>query len=156
MNFNSFISSDLFKLLIVIGIIAAYIKLSNRPTEETSTPIKEKLENVSVYTSFGNGKDQYLAAPAAPESSSTELTVKDLLPNYESDDMSKVTATTNLQDMNFLLSGFSQGIDTIGSSKKIVYNDIRSGIPIPKDDTISPWGLSSYDTPAGFYRRKLE
>jgi hypothetical protein len=80
------------------------------------------------------------------------LTAQDLLPKYNeaNNNVSKI-----LQDQNFLISGFAQGIDTVGQNNKIAYNDIRSLPIIPKNDTISPWMMSPYSE-AGLSRRPLE
>jgi hypothetical protein len=80
------------------------------------------------------------------------LTAQDLLPKYDeaNNSVSKI-----LQDQNFLISGFAQGIDTVGQNNKIAYNDIRSLPVIPKNDNLSPWMMSPYSE-AGLTRRPLE
>jgi hypothetical protein len=77
----------------------------------------------------------------------SQLTAGDLLPNYDDaatfsqeNPVSKI-----LKDQNFLISGYSQGMDTISSSKRIPYNDFRENILIPKDNTISPWNMSALE-----------
>ena len=82
----------------------------------------------------------------------SSLTAQDLLPKYNesNNNVSKI-----LQDQNFLISGFAQGMDTVGQNNKIAYNDIRSLPIIPKNDNVSPWMISPYSE-AGLSRRPLE
>jgi hypothetical protein len=83
----------------------------------------------------------------------SQLTTGDLLPKY--DDASTFAkenpVTQVLKDQNFIISGYSQGMDTISSSKRIPYNDFRENILIPKDNSVSPWNMSPLEE--GFVQR---
>ena len=85
----------------------------------------------------------------------SQLTAGDLLPKYDdANTFAKENAVTKvLKDQNFLISGYSSGIDTISSSKRIPYNDYRENILIPKDNTISPWNMSALEE--GFVQRGI-
>ena len=87
----------------------------------------------------------------------TALTTEDLLPKYDdANDFAKQNPVSKLlQETNFLTSGYHQGINTIVSSNKIPYHDIRSAPPIPKAEA-GPWNQSSYEQPMGAGRKFLE
>jgi hypothetical protein len=116
-------------------------------TYDGAKPVFES-DNLAGYTvsDLENEKLQQIADGSSP------LTATDLLPKY--DDSVPQSVNKLLQDQNFLISGFAQGIDTIGQNNKIAYYDIRSLPIIPKDDKVSPWMNSPYET--NNFRRKLE
>ena len=88
-------------------------------------------------------------------SGASQLTAGDLLPKYDDAiTFAKENPVTQvLKDQNFLISGYSQGMDTISSSKRIPYNDFRENILIPKDNSISPWNMSALEE--GFVQRGI-
>ena len=149
--FTEFIKTDLFKLLLVVVGIVAYLKFAHPQAE--SAAVKEGLD--ATVSAQDVAQDTEGAAPTQTVTLDPQLA--SLLPNYATDDTSKITAETNLQKMNFLTSGFSMPVDTISSSKRIVYNDIRSCPQIVRDDSsVGIWNLSPYVEGAGAFKRKLE
>jgi len=88
-------------------------------------------------------------------SGASQLTAGDLLPKYDdATTFAKENPVTQvLKDQNFLISGYSQGMDTISSSKRIPYNDFRENILIPKDNSVSPWNMSALEE--GFVQRGI-
>ena len=160
-------NNDMVKVALIIGAIYLFMRFYN----------KENLDNIE-----GVEKVQFIAQPPAPTqfasqgenqatvtqqeqtsqidkviAGKTALTADDLLPKYDdANDFSKQNPVSKLlQEQNFLTSGYHQGINTIVSSNKIPYHDIRSVPPIPKEN-LGPWNQSSYDSPMGSGRKFLE
>lgn len=88
------------------------------------------------------------------------LSTEDLLPKYDaaSDFVKQNPTTTLLQEQNFLQSGYHIGINTVlqSNGKTGAYLDLRSAPPIPKNNSVSPWNVSSSEQPPGYGRRFLE
>jgi hypothetical protein len=81
-----------------------------------------------------------------------ELLPTDLLPNYDEATKIKGNAVTDtLQAQNFIIGSFPQGLDTVATSKRIPYYDIRNNYPVPKEEY--PWNNSPYDEAPGSGRR---
>lgn len=89
---------------------------------------------------------------------SPQLIADDLLPKYdESNEFAKQNPVSNLlKEQNFMISGYHSGINTVISSNKMAYHDLRSMPPVPKDTSLSVWNISSYDEPVGSGRKQLE
>jgi hypothetical protein len=80
-----------------------------------------------------------------------QLTADDLLPKYDEQNAfaQENPVSKLLQEKNFLISGFNQGITTNVSNHKIGYHDLR-GLPyVISKENVGPWNQSSYDQPAG-------
>uniref|UniRef100_A0A6C0DZQ6 Minor capsid protein P11 C-terminal conserved region domain-containing protein n=1 Tax=viral metagenome TaxID=1070528 RepID=A0A6C0DZQ6_9ZZZZ len=150
--FKSIFKSDFLKIaLVLVGVylIVTYIKketLENvdyskdsQPAEVSLKPIDEEAQLSAIVS----GKD--------------ELKAEDLLPKYDdASEFAKQNPVSKLlQEQNFLISGYHVGVNTVMQSNKIPYHDLRSVPPIPKEN-ISPFMNSSYETPVGSNRRKLE
>lgn len=162
--------NDLLKIgLILLGVylFMTYTSKDSNDTEPeqmSNDTIYEHLENVDS-GKVVNGVEPAPQAPAQQIShvdsivaGKDALKTEDLLPKYdEANEFAKQNPVSNLlKEQNFLVSGYSMGINTVMQSNKIPVNDIRSTPPIAKDNTISPWGMSSYETPSGSGRRMLE
>ena len=93
-------------------------------------------------------------APAAQEKA--QLSAEELLPKYdEANEFAQQNPVSDLlKEQNFLISGYHMGVNTVMSSNKIAYHDLRAAPPIPKQ-TVGPFLQSSYETPAGTNRRSL-
>ena len=154
-------NNDFIKIVLIIGVIYLFMKFYN----------KEKLENIGDF-----GDVNITAQPVVPITiaenvtqpqemtqidkviaDKTALTTEDLLPKYDdANDFSKQNPVSKLlQEQNFLTSGYHVGINTVISSNKIPYHDIRSAPPIPKTE-MGPWNQSSYEQPMGAGRKYLE
>lgn len=86
-----------------------------------------------------------------------ELIPQDLLPKY---DQENEFAQQNpvgelLKEKNFLISGYHLGINTVMSSNKLPYYDLRSLPVIPKEE-VGPWSQSSYEKSPASQRRGFE
>ncbi len=86
-----------------------------------------------------------------------ELNPQDLLPKY---DQENEFAQQNpvgelLKEKNFLISGYHLGINTVMSSNKLPYYDLRSLPVIPKEE-VGPWSQSSYEKSPASQRRGFE
>lgn len=86
-----------------------------------------------------------------------QLSADELLPKYdEANEFAQQNPVSDLlKEQNFLISGYHMGVNTVMSSNKIAYHDLRAAPPIPKQ-TIGPFLQSSYETPAGTNRRSME
>lgn len=152
---ETIMNNDLLKLGIVVVAIYFFMQYYN----------KEKLENVDTNTPTTNTPIKSVEKPLEVDqmaidnavANKQQLKPDDLLPNYnEANDFTKQNPVSKLlQEQNFLTASYHQGINTVGSQKKIAYLDLRNAPPIPKQD-ISPWNNSSYDTPLGAGRRSLD
>lgn len=148
-------NNDLLKLGLVVVAIYFFMQYYN----------KEKLENVDTNTSTTNTPIKSFEKPLEVDqmaiddavADKKQLKPDDLLPNYnEANDFTKQNPVSKLlQEQNFLTSSYHIGINTIGSARKIPYNDLRSVPPIPKQ-TIGPWNQSSFETPMGHGRKNLD
>jgi hypothetical protein len=139
-------------------VSAPFVSSSINNIADMSTSQADPMVYVSPLTSAISEQAQYNVSEQEQQKltqiadGTSPLTAQDLLPKYNeaNNNVSKI-----LKDQNFLISGFAQGIDTVGQNNKIAYNDIRSLPIIPKNDTISPWMMSPYSE-AGLSRRPLE
>lgn len=151
-------NNDIIKVALILGAIYLFMQYYH----------KENLDNVE--------KVEIIAQPQAPTQLSqtvtpqqqmtqidkviagkTALTTEDLLPKYDdANDFAKQNPVSKLlSEQSFLTSGYHQGINTIVSSNKIPYHDLRSVPPIPKTE-VSPFMNSSYEQPMGSGRRFME
>lgn len=165
--------NDLLKIgLILLGVylLMTYTNTDKKSTEKmTNEDIYEHLDNVDSKVVNGVlSSSPQVPAPAPVDTQQSHidsivagkdaLKTEDLLPKYdEANEFAKQNPVSNLlKEQNFLVSGYSMGINTVMQSNKIPVNDLRSTPPIAKDNTISPWGMSSYETPSGSGRRMME
>lgn len=151
-------NNDFIKIALILGAIYIFMRFYNKENLENTEG------NVLVAQPVALTK---LAETVTPEQQMTQidkviagktaLTTEDLLPKYDdANDFAKQNPVSKLlQEQNFLTSGYHQGINTIVSSNKIPYHDLRSVPPIPKTET-GPWSQSSYDQPMGAGRKYLE
>lgn len=150
MNLKSLMNNPTVFIIIIVIIVISYLVITNKTSEG--------VDNVVNVIGTGTG-DATTALPSAsiPNVSgslvnlpnpSASLQATDLLPTYdEANVFSGQNAISNLlKEQNFLISGYHTGLNTISSSKKIPYHDIRSLPPIVKTD-VGPWNKSSYDSP---------
>jgi hypothetical protein len=86
-----------------------------------------------------------------------ELKAEDLLPKYdEQNEFAQQNPVGELlKEKNFLISGYHLGINTIMSSNKLPYYDLRSLPAIPKEE-VGPWSQSSYEKSPSNQRRGFE
>ena len=86
-----------------------------------------------------------------------ELKAEDLLPKYdEQNEFAQQNPVGELlKEKNFLVSGYHLGINTIMSSNKLPYYDLRSLPAIPKEE-VGPWSQSSYEKSPSNQRRGFE
>ena len=126
------------------------VTVTNQPLVQPDLTLAEQA-SVPVQTPEQTHLDSIIAGQ-------TQLTTQDLLPKYDSaNDFTKQNPVSQLlQQQNFLQAGYHHGINTNMESNKIQYLDLRSCPPIPKNNNISPWQNSSYESPAGAGRRSLE
>ena len=154
-------NNDIIKIALILGVIYLFMKFYH----------KENLDNVTqVQTAPVIAQPQVptqLSETITPKQQMTQidkviagktaLTTQDLLPKYDdANDFAKQNPVSKLlQETNFLTSGYHQGINTIVSSNKIPYHDLRSVPPIPKQE-MGPWNQSSYENAMGSGRKFLE
>jgi hypothetical protein len=157
-------------LILVVLLVAGYFIYDKYYKSESMASYKKKhYENMATFKmphrrenleNVESG-DNTLAAPtvslaATPEASLTgspnELLPSDLLPNYDEATKIKGNAVTDtLKSQNFIIGSFPQGLDTVSTSKRIPYYDIRNNYPVPKEEY--PWNNSPYDEAPGGGRR---
>lgn len=146
--------------LIIAGIyfIMQYYKkegLDNTDIPIVNTIVQAEPSGLAASAPVDNAQQKQIQSIVA---GTTQLTTSDLLPSYtDANDFAKQNPVSKiLQEQNYLQAGHHMGIQTVIQSNKIPYLDIRSAPPIPKNDQVSPWMVSSYETPAGFGRKTLE
>lgn len=155
MNFMQFFKLHQNKILILLAVIVViiywYAPMPNNKEGVDNTPVASSADVVQTLPN-ASVDNNTLAGTYTPQqvtvAKSTDVSAKDLLPVYDSANaFSGQNAVSNLlKEQNFLISGFHTGLNTISSSKRIGYLDIRSLPPIPKQQ-VSPWNNSSYDSP---------
>lgn len=146
--------NDMLKVALILLAVYFFMKYYN----------KEKLDNVEgpVVQPVMAPVNQVLVQEQQEQQDSIvsgqpQLTTADLLPVYDdANSFAKENPVSKLlQEQNFLQAGYHMGINTIVSSNKIPYLDLRSAPPVAKGET-GPWNQSSYEQPAGANRRFLE
>ena len=160
-------NNDMIKIALIIAAIYLFMQFYHKENLDNI----ERAENVLPFLAQPPAPSQLTSTQSEPTvtlqeqasqidkviAGKTALTAEDLLPKYDdANDFSKQNPVSKLlQEQNFLTSGYHQGINTIVSSNKIPYHDIRSVPPIPKTE-MGPWNQSSYDQPMGSGRKFLE
>ena len=158
--------NDLLKVFLVIVAVYFIMKYYNREGLENvvSTPPPPQQQPKLVQPQVQQTPQAQVMQPQEQQrqiekvvAGQTQLTTNDLLPKYDdANDFAKQNPVSKLlQEQNFLQAGYHMGINTVVSSNKIPYLDIRSCPPIPKQD-VGPFNNSSYEEPAGAGRRALE
>lgn len=165
--------NDLLKIaLILLGVylFMTYTKESKESKEEmtnyNTNTIYEHLDNVESKVVDGETPSalaptefdtQQAQVDAIVSGNANSLKTDDLLPKYdEANEFAKQNPVSSLlKEQNFLVSGYSMGINTVMQSNKIKNWSLRSTPPIPKEN-LSPWNMSSYETPSGTNHRTLE
>ena len=110
---------------------------------------RDHLDNTGNLTLGGDTT----GTPTSTLYANTQLQPTDLLPDYSNiTNISSGSAVTDLlQSQNFIIGSFPQGLDTVSTSKRIPYYDIRNNYPIPKEEY--PWNNSPYEDAPGSGRR---
>ncbi len=164
--------NDLLKIALILLGVYLFMTYTNKEsdsvTEEmtNSNTIYEHLDNVE--SKIVDGETTSSVAPvefdtqqaqvdAIVSGNANSLKTDDLLPKYdEANEFAKQNPVSSLlKEQNFLVSGYSMGINTVMQSNKIKNWSLRSTPPIPKEN-LSPWNMSSYETPSGTNHRTLE
>lgn len=152
-------NNDIIKVALILGAIYLFMQFyhkENLDNIEGATPV---IAQPPVPTQLAQTvtPQQQMTQVDKVIAGKTALTTDDLLPKYDdANDFAKQNPVSKLlQETNFLTSGYHSGINTIVSSNKIPYHDIRSVPPIPKSE-VSPFMNSSYEQPMGSGRRYLE
>lgn len=159
--------NDMIKVLLVLVAVYFFMKYYSKENLDNTESVPLMLKPVvqEVDTSMDSKPAMLQSTDQAQQvqvdkivAGTTQLTTDDLLPKYDdANAFAKENPVSKLlQDQNFLTSGYHMGINTIVQSNKIPYNDLRSCPPIPKNDSISPWMNSSYETPPASQRRGFE
>jgi hypothetical protein len=157
-------NNDIIKVALILGAIYLFMQFYHKENLDNI----EGAENVKATPVIAQPPaPTQLAQTVTPQQQMTQvdkviagktaLTTEDLLPKYDdANDFAKQNPVSKLlQETNFLTSGYHQGINTIVSSNKIPYHDIRSVPPIPKAEA-GPWNQSSYENAMGSGRKYLE
>lgn len=154
-------NNNVIKVALILGVIYLFMTFYNKENldnieKENSVPIVAQPQ-VPTQLSETVTPEQEMTQIDKVIAGKTALTTEDLLPKYDdANDFAKQNPVSKLlQETNFLTSGYHQGINTIVSSNKIPYHDLRSAPPIPKQE-MGPWNQSSYETPMGSGRKFLE
>lgn len=152
-------------IVIIAAILLVLYTLGNKAGyEDITTPTT--LEQTTTPTIL---MDSPLDTSTIPASSNVDMTIppptqvrdqvltsSDLLPqlnNAANDFVKQNPVAKLLKDQNFLVSGYHIGINTVLTSSKIPYYDLRSAPVIPKQD-LSPWNNSSIEDPPGAANRR--
>lgn len=152
-------NNDIIKIALILGAIYLFMRFYNKENLDNIETDKPVIAQPAVPTQLSETvtPQQQMTQIDKVIAGKTALTTEDLLPKYDdANDFAKQNPVSKLlQETNFLTSGYHQGINTVVSSNKIPYHDLRSAPPIPKQE-VSPFMNSSYEEPMGQGRRFLE
>jgi hypothetical protein len=124
-------------------------------TEEIATEAAEAHKQVET-SEFRCLENMPSVACADYQPGEGELTPQDLLPKYDQEnEFAQNPVGELLKEKNFLISGYHLGINTVMSSNKLPYYDLRSLPVIPKEE-VGPWSQSSYEKSPASQRRGFE
>lgn len=153
---------------IIVVVLVRYMSCNKKEglsTEEpmmedttTREPMMEDTTTISPYTMEStpiDNPDYETAFDDGLQIQTLEVTPEDLLPSDEAlNEFDNEVGSVPRDDVNYLIAGQQQGLNTIGSSKKNSSWDLRSAPYIPKQDVL--WNNSSYTSDALPGARQVE
>lgn len=156
--FETIKNNNILKIGLIVAVIYIVYRYYNKESLENTVLVQPELTNTVQQTvvPMTQGDEQMELNEIVD--GQTQLTTEDLLPKYDAANAftQENPVSKLLKSNSYLQSGYHQGINTVVQSHKISYLDLRSCPPIPKNDNLTPFNNSSYDTPMGFGRKKLE
>lgn len=152
-------SKEMLMIIIIVIISFALLSYTNSKSQFLGLEANTNINSYSDSTRALSAQPSVLETSAqyvvdAPEGATMANGLQlnpvsnpsDLLPVDQNSDWAKLNPTFNAGSTPDLLqAGYHIGLDTIGQTMKNANLQLRSDPVIPKNDAISPWGISTIE-----------